>query len=163
MAQPDRQDSTVIPSASHPASQTRALWILATLAMLASLRIASGLLIPIVIAVLASLALEPLVAGLVRRSVPRLAWLPHSSLGCCSAGSDGAPTRSRTTSRAGCRRSRLPSNASRELLEQMLGTTRVKPDQLAAGPANHQPTRRRGPPLVRLIQRRRAPASCRHR
>ena len=45
---------------SHAASQTRALWIIAVLAALACIRIAAGLLIPIVLAVLCSLALEPL-------------------------------------------------------------------------------------------------------
>lgn len=58
---------------SHAASQTRALWILAVLAALAALRVAAPLLIPIVLAVLFSLALEPVVAWLVKRGLPRLA------------------------------------------------------------------------------------------
>ncbi len=58
---------------SHAASQTRALWILAVLAVLAALRLAASFLIPIVLGVLFSLALEPVVAWLVRHGLPRLA------------------------------------------------------------------------------------------
>jgi predicted PurR-regulated permease PerM len=65
-------EQPLISASTNASSQTRALWILATLALLGSLRIASGLLIPIVLAVLASLALEPVVAWLVRRGLPRL-------------------------------------------------------------------------------------------
>ncbi len=50
-----------------------ALWILAIIATLWFLRLASQLFIPIVIGVLISYALEPVVGWLVRRRVPRLA------------------------------------------------------------------------------------------
>ncbi len=140
MAQPDRQDSTVIPSASHPASQTRALWILATLAMLASLRIASGLLIPIVIAVLASLALEPLVAWLVRREIPRgvatalvlgvllggLGWGTYSLKDNLVSGVQALPD---------------AAERARELMEKMLDSAGMTPaaspqDQAGASPTD---------------------------
>ena len=52
---------------------TIALWVLAVVAVLFFLRAASQLLIPIVIAVLISYALEPVVAWLGRHGVPRLA------------------------------------------------------------------------------------------
>lgn len=55
------------------AASAVALWTVATIAALLFLREASGLLIPIVLAVLVSYALEPLVAWLARRRVPRLA------------------------------------------------------------------------------------------
>lgn len=58
---------------SHAASQTRALWILAVIGALAAVKAAATLLIPIVLAMLASLALEPVVAWLVRLKVPRVA------------------------------------------------------------------------------------------
>lgn len=61
------------PTPSHAASQTRALWLIASLAALWALRLAADLLIPIVLGILASLALEPVVAWLVRRGLPRLA------------------------------------------------------------------------------------------
>jgi predicted PurR-regulated permease PerM len=50
-----------------------AVWIIAAVAMIFLLRAASQLLIPIVLAVLISYALEPLVAWLHKRRVPRLA------------------------------------------------------------------------------------------
>jgi predicted PurR-regulated permease PerM len=50
---------------------SRALWVLATLATVAFLKLAAELLIPIALGVLASLALEPVVAWLVRQRVPR--------------------------------------------------------------------------------------------
>jgi predicted PurR-regulated permease PerM len=50
-----------------------AVWIVATIATLLFLREASGFLIPIVLAVLISYALEPVVAWLHRHRVPRLA------------------------------------------------------------------------------------------
>lgn len=74
---------------SHAASQTRALWIVAVLASLWALRVAADLLIPIVLGILASLALEPVVAWLVRRGLPRLAATSVVLLvlvGSCSAG-----------------------------------------------------------------------------
>ena len=49
------------------------LWILASIAVAFFLRAARDLLIPIALAVLASYALEPLVAWLARHRVPRLA------------------------------------------------------------------------------------------
>ncbi len=61
-----------VPS-SHAASQTRALWIIAVLVSAAGLQLAASLLIPIVLAVLTSLALAPLVEWLVKWGVPRLA------------------------------------------------------------------------------------------
>lgn len=54
-------------------ANTVALWVLAILAALFFMRFARELLIPIAIAVLISYALEPLVAGLERRRMPRLA------------------------------------------------------------------------------------------
>lgn len=54
-------------------SPATALWILAVLAAVFSLKFAAELLIPIVIAVLISYALEPVVAWLVTHHVPRLA------------------------------------------------------------------------------------------
>jgi predicted PurR-regulated permease PerM len=60
-----RADAPLAPSSS------RALWVLATLASVAFLKLAAQLLIPIVLGVLASLALEPVVAWLVQRRVPR--------------------------------------------------------------------------------------------
>ena len=161
MAQPDLQDSTVISSASHPTSQTRALWILATLAALASLRIASGLLIPIVIAVLASLALEPLVAGLVRRSVPRLA-ATTLVLGVLLGGLGWGAYSLKDNLASGLQAIPAAFERSRELLEQMLGTTSESPISCrkASQPPAHATT---GHPLARLIRRRRAPASCRRR
>lgn len=51
---------------------TVALWIIATIALLYLLRSASQLLIPIVLAVLVSYALEPVVAWMAKRHVPRL-------------------------------------------------------------------------------------------
>jgi predicted PurR-regulated permease PerM len=53
-------------------SNTVALWIIATVALLYLLRSASQLLIPVVLAVLISYALEPLVAWLARHRVPRV-------------------------------------------------------------------------------------------
>ena len=50
-----------------------ALWIIATVAVVFLLRAASQLLIPVVLAVLISYALEPVVAWLHRRHVPRIA------------------------------------------------------------------------------------------
>lgn len=54
-------------------ANTVAVWIVATVALLYLLRSASQLLIPIVLAVLVSYALEPVVAWLERNRVPRLA------------------------------------------------------------------------------------------
>jgi predicted PurR-regulated permease PerM len=48
-----------------------ALWVLATLATLAFVKLAADLLIPIVLSLLAALALEPVVAWLTRHRVPR--------------------------------------------------------------------------------------------
>ena len=56
---------------AHAAASSRALWVLAVLATLAFVKLAATLLIPIVVGVLASLALEPIVAWLTRRGVPR--------------------------------------------------------------------------------------------
>jgi predicted PurR-regulated permease PerM len=60
-----------------PALSTRAtaiaLWIIAVVAVLFFLRAASQLLIPVVLAVLISYALEPVVAWLARHRVPRMA------------------------------------------------------------------------------------------
>jgi predicted PurR-regulated permease PerM len=56
---------------AHAASQTRAVWVVAALAALAFVRLAAELLIPIVLSVLVALTLEPVVAFLVRRRVPR--------------------------------------------------------------------------------------------
>jgi predicted PurR-regulated permease PerM len=60
-------------SSRSAVSQTRAVWILAVLATLAFVRFAMELLVPIVVGVLISLALEPIVGWLERRRVPRLA------------------------------------------------------------------------------------------
>jgi predicted PurR-regulated permease PerM len=149
MAQPDRHDSTVIPSASHTSSQTRALWILATLAMLASVRLASGLLIPIVIAVLLSLALEPLVARLVSRKVPRsvaTALVLGVLLGALAWGAYSLKDNLVSGVRA------LPEAAerARELMEQMLDSAGMNPDGSAKGGQSEakqaQPTRGPQPP-----------------
>jgi predicted PurR-regulated permease PerM len=59
-------------TARHPAGGPAALWILATIALLLFMREASQLLIPIVIGVLISYALEPVVARMARGGVPRL-------------------------------------------------------------------------------------------
>jgi predicted PurR-regulated permease PerM len=61
------------PSSSLWSSIAVALWVLAILAALWFLRLASQLFIPIVLGVLISYALEPVVGWLVRRGVPRLA------------------------------------------------------------------------------------------
>ena len=139
MAQPDRQDSTVIPSASHPASQTRALWILATLAMLASLRIASGLLIPIVIAVLASLALEPLVAGWSAVSPARRGHRTRLGRAARRARLGHLLAQGQPRERVQA----LPDAAerARELMEKMLDSARMTPaaspqDQAGASPTD---------------------------
>src|SRR5688572_7982283 len=50
-----------------------AIWIVAVVAIVFLLRAASQLLIPIVLAVLVSYALEPVVAWLAKRHVPRIA------------------------------------------------------------------------------------------
>jgi predicted PurR-regulated permease PerM len=60
-------------TADRRRSGTVPLWVLATLATVFFLRAASQLLIPIVLGVLISYALEPVVAWLSRRRVPRLA------------------------------------------------------------------------------------------
>ena len=57
--------------AASAAASSHALWVLAVLAALAFVKFAATLLIPIVVGVLASLALEPIVAWLTRRGVPR--------------------------------------------------------------------------------------------
>jgi predicted PurR-regulated permease PerM len=62
-----------IPTQRVAAGNAVALWIIAVLAAILFLREASGLLIPIVLAVLVSYALEPVVAWLERRRIPRLA------------------------------------------------------------------------------------------
>lgn len=54
-------------------ANTVAVWIIAAVALLYLLRAASQLLIPVVLAVLVSYALEPVVAWLARNRVPRLA------------------------------------------------------------------------------------------
>lgn len=59
------------PAARATAAPASALWLLAVLATLWSLRLAADLLIPIVLGMLLALALEPIVAWLVRRGVPR--------------------------------------------------------------------------------------------
>jgi predicted PurR-regulated permease PerM len=56
---------------AYAASSSRALWVLAVLAGLAFVKLAATLLIPIVVGVLVSLALEPIVAWLIRRGLPR--------------------------------------------------------------------------------------------
>ena len=62
------------PREPHTAvANTVAVWIVATVALLYLLRSASQLLIPIVLAVLVSYALEPVVAWLARHRVPRVA------------------------------------------------------------------------------------------
>ena len=129
MAQPDRQDSTVIPSVSHPASQTRALWILATLAALAAVRIASGLLIPIVIAVLASLALEPVVAWLVRRGLPRVA-AAALVLGVLIAGLGWGSYTLKDNLRSGLQALPEAVQRAREMMEQALDKAGMTPDAL---------------------------------
>lgn len=58
-------------AAGNAASQTRAVWVVAALASIAFVKLAAELLIPIVLSVLIALALEPVVAWLVRRRVPR--------------------------------------------------------------------------------------------
>ena len=66
-----------------------ALWIIAVVASLFFLQAASQLLIPIVIAVLISFALEPVVAWLAQRHVPRLAGaglVLFAILGLCAWG-----------------------------------------------------------------------------
>jgi predicted PurR-regulated permease PerM len=125
----------MISAATNASSQTRALWILATLALLASLRLASGLLIPIVLAVLASLALEPLVASLVRRSVPRLA-ATALVLGVLLGGLGWGAYSLKDNLASGLRAIPAAFERSRELLEQMLDTAGVKPGQ----PPRGQPT-----------------------
>ena len=117
----------MISAATNASSQTRALWILATLALLASLRLASGLLIPIVLAVLASLALEPLVAWLVRRSVPRLA-ATALVLGVLLGGLGWGAYSLKDNLVSGLQAIPAAFERSRELLEQMLGTTGMNRD-----------------------------------
>lgn len=58
-------------TASASASQAWALWTLAALALVAFLKLAAELLIPIVLGLLIALALEPIVAWLTRRRMPR--------------------------------------------------------------------------------------------
>ena len=62
-----------MPTQRVAAGNAIALWIIAVLAAILFLREASGLLIPIVLAVLVSYALEPVVAWLERHRIPRLA------------------------------------------------------------------------------------------
>jgi predicted PurR-regulated permease PerM len=62
-----------IPTQRLAAGNAIALWVIAVLAAIMFLREASGLLIPIVLAVLVSYALEPVVAWLERRRIPRFA------------------------------------------------------------------------------------------
>jgi predicted PurR-regulated permease PerM len=61
----------MVPRTARSASQARALWVLAVLASIAFVKLAAGLLIPLVLGVLSALALEPIVAWLVRHRVPR--------------------------------------------------------------------------------------------
>jgi len=70
----DRPIGMLPADASHRyrVSITVALWIIAIVAAVLFLRAAGGMLIPIVLAVLISYALEPVVAWMVRRGVPRL-------------------------------------------------------------------------------------------
>ena len=68
-------------SAVTPREQSIALWILAAVALIFFLRAASQLLIPIVIAVLISYALEPVVAWLATHGVPRVAGTSAILLG----------------------------------------------------------------------------------
>lgn len=56
-----------------PRASAIALWILAVIAVLFFVREASQLLIPIVLAILISYVLEPLVAGMARHHLPRIA------------------------------------------------------------------------------------------
>ena len=63
------------------------LWIIAVIAVLFLLRAAADLLIPIVIAILVSYALEPLVASLARRRVPR--WASAGALLLLLVGGSG--------------------------------------------------------------------------
>ncbi len=58
-------------AATQAATRTNALWVLATLALIAFVKLAAGLLIPIVLSLLIALALEPVVAWLERRRLPR--------------------------------------------------------------------------------------------
>ena len=60
-----------MPGAQLAPASNRALWVLAILASVAFLKLAAELLIPLALGVLASLALEPVVAWLVQRRVPR--------------------------------------------------------------------------------------------
>ena len=63
------------------------VWIIAVIAVLFLLRAAADLLIPIVIAILVSYALEPLVASLARRRVPR--WASAGALLLLLVGGSG--------------------------------------------------------------------------
>ena len=161
MAQPDRQDSTVIPSASNPSSQTRALWILATLAILASLRIASGLLIPIVIAVLASLALEPLVARLVSRKVPR-GVATGLVLGVLFGGLGWGAYSLKDNLVSGVRALPEASERARELMEQMLDGVGMNPDGSAKDreEAKGATTSQKAPPATQSPQPPATPPSA---
>jgi predicted PurR-regulated permease PerM len=72
-----------------PRANGIALWILAVVALLFFLRAASQLMIPIVIGVLISYALEPVVAWLARHGVPRVAGtsvILLGLLGVCALG-----------------------------------------------------------------------------
>lgn len=74
---------------ARPLSPSIALWIVAIIAIAFFLRAASQLFIPITIAVLLSYALEPVVAWLVRRHVPRAAGATALLLGIIGLGAWG--------------------------------------------------------------------------
>jgi predicted PurR-regulated permease PerM len=72
MAERDHVEEPVVPHTGVGAGSAIAIWIVAAVASVFLLRAASQLLIPIVLAVLISYALEPVVAWLHQRRVPRL-------------------------------------------------------------------------------------------
>jgi predicted PurR-regulated permease PerM len=80
-----------VPDRAHPSpANTAALWIIAVIASLFFLRAAKSLLIPIALAALVSYALEPVVAWLEQRRVPRLAGAAIALLLIVGATAGGA-------------------------------------------------------------------------
>jgi hypothetical protein len=92
---------------ARPTRQRRCAWIVAAVALLVLLRLASPRLIPIVVAILISYVLEPLVSRLTVHHVPRLVGAGLLMLALASAGGAGS-THFATMWRVRPQRCRMP-------------------------------------------------------
>ncbi|MCC7415722.1 MAG: AI-2E family transporter [Acidobacteria bacterium] len=137
-------------------SERTGIWILAVVATLFFLRAASALLIPIVIAVLISYALEPIVAWLHARHVPRIVGAVGLLLGLVGLAGWGAYSLRGDVSEA---TRILPAVAGR-VIDMIGGSNRVS-NARGASTVRHSGTGATGEEAAPVPDRARQPASGR--